>query len=128
MFPITSIYAGLLGLVFLALSMRVIARRRAAGIGLGDGGDPDLQRRIRAQGNCAEYAPLGIVLLALVEGAGAPAAALHVLGLLLLGGRALHGLGLSLGSWRDWARVGGMALTLTMLGLASLGLLLHAAL
>ena len=34
-----SLYAGLLGLMFLALSIRVIGGRRLARVGLGDGGE-----------------------------------------------------------------------------------------
>lgn len=55
---ITMAYAGLLALMFVALSARVIVRRRSAHAALGDGDDNDLSRRIRAHGNFAEYAPL----------------------------------------------------------------------
>ena len=95
MFPITSLYAGLLTLVFFALSVRVIRYRRAEQIGLGDADDKSLLRRMRAHANFAEYVPLGVVLLALCEAQGAPRIAVHLLGLTLLVGRALHGYGFS---------------------------------
>lgn len=63
---ITSVYAAAIALLLLALSWRVIEARRAGRVSLGDGGDRALLRRIRAQGNCAEYAPMGLILLALV--------------------------------------------------------------
>ncbi|NNC55212.1 MAG: hypothetical protein HKO07_05785, partial [Pseudomonadales bacterium] len=53
---ITLLYAGLLSILLLVLSYRVVQIRRQ-GIALGDGGDLTLQRRIRAHGNFTEYVP-----------------------------------------------------------------------
>ena len=69
--PITTIYASLLGLLFVALSLRVIRTRGCVGVALGSGADPLLQRAVRVQANFAEYVPLALVLMALVEIAGA---------------------------------------------------------
>ncbi len=128
MFPVTSFYAALIALVFLVLSARVIRYRRSNKIGLGDDGDKSLLKRMRAQANCAEYAPIALMLLALVEAQGAPLIAVHILGLLLLAGRVLHGWGFSVSPPVMGARVGGMVLTLTMIAAAALGLLAHAVL
>lgn len=126
MLLLTSLYAGLIALLFLALSARVILYRRANRVSLGDGNDRDLLRLMRAQANCAEYAPMGLILLALVEAQGAPPLALHSLGMMLLAGRLLHAYGFSRDPQIMALRVGGMALSLTMIALASLGLVLHA--
>ncbi|MEL6242726.1 MAG: MAPEG family protein [Pseudomonadota bacterium] len=123
---VTPIYAGLLALLFIALSVRVIRYRQGAGISLGDAGDVAMQRRIRAQANFAEYAPLGLILLLAIEMQGAPALALHALGLLLLVGRTAHGIGLTRAQPNPALRVGGMFLTLAALALMALGTLLHA--
>ncbi|MBD3766186.1 MAG: MAPEG family protein [Rhodobacterales bacterium] len=80
MLQIAPVYAGLLTVIFLILSVRVIDRRRSAGVSLGDGGDGPLQRRIRAHGNFADYAPMGLVLLTIAELAQAPAPWLHLAG------------------------------------------------
>lgn len=125
MFQITAFHAALLALLYLLLSARVILYRRARGLSLGDEGDRVLLQRIRAQGNFAEYAPFGLLLLALTESQGAPALALHGLGLMLLAGRALHAWAFSRTPIPMAGRVGGMALTLTMIGVTALGLLLH---
>jgi hypothetical protein len=45
---VTSLYAGVLVLILVGLSMRVIRVRRGQRIGIGDGNDEDLARRIRA--------------------------------------------------------------------------------
>ncbi|SEW21720.1 hypothetical protein SAMN04488515_1654 [Cognatiyoonia koreensis] len=125
MLPITSVFAALIALLFLALSFHVIAYRRAKLISLGDHGDKALETRVRAQANCAEYAPLGLILLALVEMAGAPAVATIVLGMALLAGRLLH----AVGFWGERPvmafRVYGMLLTTGMIFVAAIGLLLH---
>lgn len=90
---ITPIYAGLIALLFIALSARVILYRRANNISLGDQGDKALLKRMRVQANCAEYAPIGLVLLLICEVLGAPRWVVHLLGLMLLSGRLAHAFG-----------------------------------
>ncbi len=123
MLSITTIYAAIIALLFLALSFRVITYRRGNLISLGDHGDKALETRIRAQGNCAEYAPIGLILLGLVELNGAAPIIIHLLGLMLLAGRLMHGIGF----WGDrpvmLLRVWGMLLTTGMIGLSAFGLL-----
>ncbi len=123
---VTPIYAAILTLLFLALSARVIVYRRANRLSLGDEGNRSLLKRMRAQANCAEYAPMALILLLLVELQGAPALALHALGMTLLAGRLLHGYGFSASPPVMGLRVLGMTLTLVMMALAALGLLAHA--
>lgn len=117
---VTPLYAGLLGLLLLALSIRVIARRRSLHIGLGDGGDRGLLRLQRAQANLAEYAPMVLLLMALSETGHQPAWVLHAIGVPLLIGRAVHAYGFGREPEVRGCRVVGMALTLWSLGLASL--------
>jgi hypothetical protein len=83
---VTPLYAGLLGLLFVILSLRVITTRFTARVTLGDGGDKMLAKRIRVHGNFAEYAPMGLILLTLAELQGAPLWVVHLLGVMLLGG------------------------------------------
>jgi hypothetical protein len=125
---ITPLYTALIALLFIALSWRIITYRRANAISLGDSGDKNLLKRMRAQANCAEYAPLGLLLLAMTELNQAPALAIHALGLMLLAGRLLHAAGFAATPQRLVLRQVGMVLTLTMIGLTALGLLAHAAL
>ena len=124
--PITAIYAALLGLLFVVLSIRVVAARRRARVRIGDGGDETLRRRIRAQGNFAEYVPIALILLGLGETAGLPPYALHVMGLALLVGRALHAANISTPSERIPLRVVGMAITFTVILVASIANLMLA--
>ena len=123
---VTPIYAGLLGLLLFALSAMVIKARIRAGVSIGDGSDAELAHAIRAQGNFAEYAPMGVVLLALAELQGAPFVALHALGAVLFLGRALHAFGLTRRNDLHPARKIGMVLTFSSIVFTSLGLLGHA--
>ncbi|MGR3503682.1 MAPEG family protein [Pseudaestuariivita sp.] len=124
--PITALYAGLIALLFLVLSVRVIRARRTKKVSLGDADDRELQSRVRAHANCAEYAPLSLILLGLCEGLGTPALVLHLLGLTMLGGRFLHGVALNQARMNFRFRVWGMYLTFAMIGVAALGLIGHA--
>lgn len=112
---ITPVYAGLLTLVFVALSLRVIGARRGARISLGDGGDKALLRRQRVHANFAEYVPLALVLMLLAELQGVPRPVVHGLGLALLAGRLVHAAGVSREPENFKLRVTGMALTFTAL-------------
>ena len=122
---ITPIYAGLFALFFVFLSIRVIGMRRVVQVGLGDGGNRVLLRRLRAHGNFAEYVPLALVLMALAELQATPAWTLYVIGTALIIGRLLHAYGVSQEPEQSGLRVVGMALTFTALitaALANLGL------
>lgn len=115
MFSVTPLYAAILAGLLVYLSVRVIAVRRAGKIGFGDGGDANLIRRIRAHGNLAEYAPMGVLLMALAEGGGTGAMVVHLIGIVLVGGRLLHAIGVSADPGIVLFRVAGMALTFTAL-------------
>lgn len=121
---VTPIYAGILGLLFMVLSLRVIGRRRALDVSLGDGGDRILLRRRRAHANFAEYVPIVLLLMTLAELRSSSIWLLHGVGLCLLLGRILHALGVS--SEPEWLalRGAGMILTLTALAVAAVGVLL----
>lgn len=107
----TSFYAALLALVFLTLSARVIRYRRAHKLGLGDHGDKSLLKRMRAQANFTEYAPLGLILMLLVELEIGTGIIVHLIGLVLLAGRIAHAYGFSASPPIMKLRVAGMMLT-----------------
>lgn len=113
---ITLFYGGILALLFLALSVRVVQKRSGRdGIGLGDGGDAEMLRRIRGHANFAEYVPLILLLMALLESQGLAKWAIHALGLTLVAARVLHGIALSY--TRKWlfGRFHGALLTFVLL-------------
>nr|WP_206202872.1 MAPEG family protein [Thioalkalivibrio sp. XN8] len=103
----------MLALLFVALSVRTLRLRRRYKLALGDGGNPLMLRAIRTHANFAEYAPLGLLLLAGAEISGSPALLTHAIGLMLLAGRVLHAFGVSREAEVFAFRVSGMALTFT---------------
>jgi len=114
---ISSLYAALSAVVIVWLSLHVIKLRRIKKVRLGDGGEPELQAAIRAQGNATEYIPISLILLVLLELSGAHMALVHAGGMAILVGRLLHARGLLTESLRY--RVLGMQVTIyTIIGLA----------
>lgn len=123
---VTPIYAGLLALLYFVLSYRIITMRGPGGPSLGDGGNPVLLRRIRAHGNFAEYVPMILVLIALLELSNAAPWLLHTLGITLLIARLLHGYALSFTASFTFGRVWGTALTFLLLVACGVLCLYHA--
>lgn len=112
---VTAIYASLLALLYAWLAVRVILYRRSNRISLGDNGDPEMRQRMRTHANCAEYAPIGVILLLLLELQGVPSWVAHASGLCLLAGRMLHAIGLQPHPMNFRQRTLGMALTLSQI-------------
>ena len=108
---ITGIYVALATLLVLILAVRISLARHGRRIGIGDGGDPELVRRIRAHANALENLPLGLLLLLLLELDQTPPLAVHVFGCVLLLGRVLHAFGLSRTGGTSAGRFLGTALT-----------------
>ncbi|MDE2150685.1 MAG: MAPEG family protein [Gammaproteobacteria bacterium] len=111
---VTPLYAGLLALWFLVLSYRVVGGRRQ-GVSLGDGGSESMLRLIRGQANFAEYVPLILLLMALLELGGFPHLWLHALGVTLLVARLLHGYAFGFTQRWMFGRFWGTALTFALL-------------
>lgn len=111
---VTPLYAGVLAVLFILLGLRVIQVRQK-GIPIGDGGDPQMLRVIRGHGNFAEYVPLALLMMALLELGRTSAWLLHALGIALLVSRLLHGYALSYMQRFRFGRVWGTTLTFIVL-------------
>lgn len=110
--PITTLYAGVLGLLFGGLSLHVALTRMLLRQSLGDGGNKPLLRAVRIHGNAAEYTPFLLLLVLLLELGGVGAAWLHGLGGAMVAGRILHAAGLSMRSSANNARRLGAVLSI----------------
>ncbi len=86
---ITALYAALLAVLLVFLSIYVVMGRWKYRTALGPG-EFGLQRRIRAQANCAEYAPIFIILLYIAESGGLAGMFVHLLGAGFVAGRIAH--------------------------------------
>lgn len=124
--PATLATAGMLGLVYLILSVRVIQGRYRHRVALGDAGNPELAALIRAHGNFAEYVPLLLVLMALVEVSGGPLVPLAGCGAALVAARVAHAVGMAIPRVPNPWRAVGTVLTLLLLPVLSLWSLLLA--
>ena len=126
MLAVTPLYAGLLALLFIALSGRVVQQRRTAKVSVGDGGDKELMKRMRVQANCSEYTPIALLLLAMAEIQGMPGWLVHLFGAILFLGRVLHAHGLGSTPQVVPARKWGMYLTVGMILCVAVANIAHA--
>jgi len=119
-----SLYAALLALLYVVLSVRTLRLRRRLRIAIGDAGSTEMLRAMRVHSNFAEYVPLSLLLVYFTELSDAPSVLVHALGVCLLVGRLSHAFGVSQPKENFKFRVFGMALTFTALGVSSAYLLL----
>jgi uncharacterized protein len=120
---ITGFYLGILALLYLVLGLQVSRLRRGNRVLFGDGDNRQLRSAIRAHGNFAEYVPIIVLLVALLEMSGTSALRIHLLMGALLVARLLHPLGMYVGPRTlqfQICRVGGILLTLGVLLTAAL--------
>ncbi|MEI8673602.1 MAPEG family protein [Vibrio sp. SA48] len=87
---ITALYAIILTAILIWLAVEVIKQRRANQVKYADGGVPALQLARSAQGNAAEYIPITLILMALLESNGASVWWIHGVGMAFVIGRILH--------------------------------------
>ena len=100
------------------LSVRIGMVRTAKKISVGDGGDEDLIRRMRAQANFIENAPIVLVLIAVIELSRPGNVWLAGVAALFVAGRIAHGVGMDGGVFKTGRMIGTLITMLTLLGLA----------
>jgi uncharacterized membrane protein YecN with MAPEG domain len=91
---VTALYGGLTALLFAGLSAYVSSLRMKHKTALGDNTEPAVLRAVRAQGNCAEYIGLIVVMLLLAEISRGDRTLLHVMGGSFFAARGLHAFGI----------------------------------
>ena len=126
--PLVSIAcAGVLGLVFVALSARVVTARSSGRVMLGDGSSAGesaspLLVAIRSHANFAEYVPLCLVLIAGLEMEGGATVLVKALAALLVLARVAHPIGMAMKAPNAF-RAGGFIGTVLVLLVASVAAL-----
>ncbi|WP_233080099.1 MAPEG family protein [Rheinheimera soli] len=121
---ITSFYAAILALIYVVLAILVIRQRFKCRVGLGTGKEPQLLQTVRMHGNFAEYVPLLLILVALLELQQSPVWQLHLVAGLTLAGRVLHAVGLWQSSGTSVPRFVGMLSTFAALIVGAVFLLM----
>ena len=120
---ITALYTSLLGILWLGLTMYVILGRWKYEVSLGDGGEKDLNRRIRAHANFMETVPFAVILLWFGEMYVLIPHVVHSMGIALVIGRTLHAYGMLCRKHStNRFRQTGMTLTMTVMGINALWL------
>lgn len=124
MVPVTAFFAGIVALIYIALTVNVVRGRYQHKVSIGDGGKEAMTRRIRAHANFAEYVPLALVLMALNELNGMSANKLALLGALLVAGRISHAYSIMAAEVRQGGHIkfrqAGMGATLTVIAILAL--------
>ncbi len=114
MVAVTALYAGILALVLVGLSLYVVRGRWANKVSVGDGGNADMLKRMRAHANFIEYVPIALIGLYLLEVTRHSVYLLHVLGIALVVARLMHPFGMVRKSPNPF-RAGGAVITLCIL-------------
>ncbi|MCK0105794.1 MAPEG family protein [Marinobacter sp. S0848L] len=110
--PVTAVFAAVLGILLLVLSVLAVRFRLKYQIGMGVNDDPVFQATVRAHANLVEYAPVGLIMLAIAELNGVSSTLIYWTGMALVVGRILHAFGMIKGKGKThMARLFGMVLT-----------------
>lgn len=113
-------YAALCGLMLIGLSIYVIHGRATMGIGVGDGNNAYMLRRIRIHANFVEHVPLALLLIYFVQQAGYSLWIVHTQGAVLVLARISHIWALTVSSGPSPQRVVGVVGTLLVLLISAL--------
>ncbi len=92
--PVIALYASLNAILNVHLANRVSSGRQKGKVSVGVGSDKELELRVRAHGNNAEFVPLALLMLLIAELCGGSSMWLHVLGGTLFVARVFHAYGL----------------------------------
>ncbi|PNU05051.1 MAPEG family protein [Novosphingobium guangzhouense] len=118
------------GLIALWLAVRTGKARMSAKVWHGDGENPVLLRRMRAQANYGESAPFVLILVAAIEFSGKGGAEhgnwLAIVGGLYMLARIAHGIGMDKPEKSPLRAAGFIISALTLLGLALTAVLIAA--
>ena len=120
---ITLLYASLLTILTIFLAIKVGMNRVETNIMTGEGESSMLLQSVRAHGNLIEYAPLALILLALLEMQNVSDLTLHLCGSLFFLARILHAYGVTISrESTPYRLVGALGTWLIMLIMSLVGI------
>ncbi|MGE4170257.1 MAG: MAPEG family protein [Candidatus Margulisiibacteriota bacterium] len=115
--PLTSLFAGIMTLFYVRLTLRVVGFRKTYKVLLGDGGHDVLKAAISGHANFAQYAPLGVLLSFLCEIQGVSPYFMGPLIILFMAGRVIHYIALTNFTLKDPIRIRRLGMRLTLMPL-----------
>jgi len=86
----TSLYAGILGLIYLKITFDTIMIRRTKKVSLGSGKSNEILHMTSAHNNFSNYAPFFLILFYLAEMRGFSQITLHIIAMFFILGRLFH--------------------------------------
>ena len=116
--PVTLVIAAACAVINIWLAVRLVRGRVKAKVMVGDGGDPALLSGMRAHANFVEYAPIVLILMALIELARGPQMALWIIGAVFVLARIAHPLGMGRSAPNPFRAVGAVGTWIVTLVLA----------
>jgi uncharacterized membrane protein YecN with MAPEG domain len=125
---VTTLAASALALIFVVLSVNVVVERNRGKVLLGDGNEvaSPLQIAIRSHANFAEYVPLSLILIGLIELRAGHGLLVHGLALALVVARVVHPIGLRMPGANPFRAVGFvLSLLVLLVGAVAAVLELH---
>ena len=117
--PITLTIAGAAAIVNIWLAMRIVTVRIKAKVLIGDGSNPLLVARMRAQLNYVEYTPFVLILMGLIELARGTSTWLWAAGIIYILGRIVHPFGLDKQAPHPLRAAGILTTWIVLIGLAA---------
>lgn len=121
--PVTQVTAAAAIFLNTWLGWRTSKLRHQFGVSVGDGGHEPLVRRMRAQANYIENAPLFLIALAAIEVSGLNKQVLAAFAFVFILARIAHAVGMDGGAAASWRKYGIIAQTVAIVGIAILALL-----
>jgi uncharacterized membrane protein YecN with MAPEG domain len=124
---VTTLAASALGLIFVVLSANVVVQRNRGKVLMGEGHEvaSALQIAIRSHANFAEYVPLSLILIGLIEIHAGHGLLVHGLALALVLARVLHPIGMRMPGANPF-RAAGFILSVLVILVGSVAALLSA--
>ena len=117
--PITLTIAGAAAVVNIWLAVRIVMVRIKAKVLIGDGSNPLLVARMRAQLNYVEYTPFVLILMGLIELARGTSTWLWAAGIIYILGRIVHPFGLDKQAPHPLRAAGILTTWIVLIGLAA---------
>lgn len=112
------------GVINFWLAVRISRSRLASKVWHGDGGNPLLLQRMRAQANFVEYTPFVLILIALIELSGKGGTWLAIIGALYMLGRVAHAFGMDSAAPAALRGIGAVLTFAILLGLSVMAVLI----
>lgn len=125
MSALTPLFAAVLALIYVALTVNVVRFRFAGRISLGDGGNKRLNTAIRAHANFIEYVPIALLMMWFLESLTLSPGQVYWVGIILVVARIFHIAGMFYPKQLLVLRQLGTVATLAVLVKLSISLLAH---